>query len=120
VTGWGRQYSSGPSTDVLHVVGLWSLTNSQCTSGTLYQPSQISPDMICASAPGKDSCQGDSGGPLMYSEGGGRYYSQVGVVSWGYGCAQASAPGVYSRVTASLDWINSLSATWAGDTCPPP
>ena len=120
VTGWGRQYTSGPSPDLLHMAGVRSLTNSQCTTDTLYRPDQITPDMICAAAPGRDSCQGDSGGPLMYPEAGGRYYSQVGVVSWGYGCAQASAPGVYSRVTASLAWVNSLSASWAGETCPHP
>ena len=140
VTGWGRQDSSGPSSDLLHRVGVRTLTNSQCTTDTLYQPGQITNNMICAAASGKvysvvsssntrtytafisgqDSCQGDSGGPLIYPEGGGRYYSQVGVVSWGYGCALATAPGVYSRVTAVLDWINSGATAWGGDICPHP
>ncbi|WP_162873018.1 S1 family peptidase [Austwickia chelonae] len=53
---------------------------------------------FCASAEGKDSCRGDSGGPIMRKVAG-RYY-QIGVVSWGKGCAQKNNPGFYTS-TAS-------------------
>ena len=53
----------------------------------------------------KDSCQGDSGGPMIFPEGGGRFFSVVGVTSLGKGCAKPRSPGVYARVTAQLKWI---------------
>ncbi|CUS57911.1 MULTISPECIES: serine protease [unclassified Hyphomonas] len=63
---------------------------------------------ICAGAGGVDSCQGDSGGPLML-----RSYEhgpvQIGVVSWGLGCARPDSPGIYMRVSAYSGWISAVT-----------
>merc|ERR1712051_906056 len=64
---------------------------------------QISGNMMCANDNGEDSCQGDSGGPLVIRSRTGDV--QVGVVSWGVGCAHRDFPGVYARVSAQYHWI---------------
>jgi len=117
VTGWGTLSSGGSQPSVLYEVDVNTQRNAECTnSATAYSSSDITSNMICASNPGKDSCQGDSGGPLVTLENN-RYYSLIGVVSWGYGCAQSNAPGVYSRVTQQMGWINSNTQ---GTTCAKP
>ncbi|KZS06770.1 putative Trypsin-7 [Daphnia magna] len=73
------------------------LDNSVCTRQ--YNTSFILTIMMCASAPGKDTYQNDSGGPL-YVNG-----IQVGITSWGFGCADPNFAGIYARVTTYVDWI---------------
>ncbi len=52
----------------------------------------------------KDSCQGDSGGPLVVFDQQNEPV-QVGVVSWGEGCARAKKYGIYSKVSHAYQWI---------------
>ena len=66
----------------------------------------VRPTNICAGYPkgGKSVCSGDSGGPAVWLDSGNRAY-QLGVVSWGVGCALPNYPAVYTRVTEYLGWI---------------
>merc|ERR1712123_219137 len=104
VSGWGTTQSGGSQANVLMEVEVDVMTNTDCTTFPhVYSPEQITDRMMCAAAPNKDSCQGDSGGPLVTQNP--SLFELIGVVSWGYGCAAADAPGVYSRVTTVLPWI---------------
>uniref|UniRef100_A0A8I3N526 Serine protease 48 n=2 Tax=Canis lupus familiaris TaxID=9615 RepID=A0A8I3N526_CANLF len=99
VTGWGTRSLLLP------------LPVSACEK--LYNPigpalpeleSVIQDDEICAGdiLNKKDSCKGDSGGPLSCHING--VWIQIGLVSWGIGCAE-SLPGVYTSVIYYQKWI---------------
>ncbi|XP_063876161.1 trypsin-1-like [Scylla paramamosain] len=116
VTGWGTLSSGGSQPKKLQEVTVPTMTNDQCKA-TGYAASEISDNMICAgvSEGGKDSCQGDSGGPMVTLAESGKM-KQIGVVSWGYGCASARFPGVYTRVGNYVSWIR---GNISGSTCSP-
>ena len=102
VTGWGKLNSSGPQSDILQEVNVTTISNQECRAS--YGHHRITDNMICAQAAGRDSCQGDSGGPLAVLGQDGSY-RQIGVVSWGRGCARPGYPGVYTRLSSLLGWI---------------
>lgn len=95
----------GGMSDVLNDVQVDMASDDKCESQ--YGTDTFSPDlMLCAGVEGggKDTCQGDSGGPIMDDTTG----TQVGVVSYGIGCARASHFGVYARVSAVTEWIEEM------------
>ena len=106
VTGWGTTAAQGNVSRVLREVELPLLTTKECQQ---YLSSAVTSNMLCTYMEGKDACQGDSGGPLTCTNADG-HYSLVGVVSWGYGCAAASSPGVYTKVTNYIDWIQKVTS----------
>lgn len=58
---------------------------------------------------GTDSCQGDSGGPIYQWMGPQKRAYVIGVVSRGTGCGNLNSPGIFTRITAHLDWIKEVS-----------
>jgi len=109
VSGWGTLSSGGQMPDKLMAVTVPFVTNEVCNSSEAYN-GQIQDTEICAGIKegGKDSCQGDSGGPLVYTHN--NEFYQVGVVSWGEGCADANKYGVYGNVATLKGWIDSAMA----------
>ena len=113
--GWGGrdgyepgQGPTGNFPDRLHEVDTNLLTNQQCRNtfaaslGTIPEATGVTDRMVCTEAPGKSACQGDSGGPLLIDTNTG--YQQIGIVSWGRGCAASGYPGVYARIAEFEQW----------------
>ncbi|MEJ1275238.1 transmembrane protease serine 4 [Cricetulus griseus] len=104
VIGWGfTEQNGGSMSDVLLQASIQLIDSTRCNAEDAYQ-GEVTSEMVCAGTPqgGVDACQGDSGGPLMYHSG---HWQIVGIVSWGYGCGSPSTPGVYTKVSAFLNWI---------------
>lgn len=113
VLGFGTTDISNPSRavypDTLQMANLQHITNEMCASTTvngesLYQ-GEIFEEMLCATATNADACSGDSGSGLIRRGSSEGLDLQVGIVSWGRGCAVY--PGVYSRVSKGFKWIRS-------------
>ncbi|XP_035892188.1 venom protease-like [Anopheles stephensi] len=114
IAGWGRTKETGFEAKVLQELQIPILENEECSQlykkiRKLFSQKQFNDAVLCAGRleGGKDSCQGDSGGPLMlpYLVNRKFHYFQIGVVSYGVGCARAEIPGVYTRVAKFVDWI---------------
>lgn len=106
VAGWGRTVDDDKSdpSRLLMEAEINIINSSKCYAGE----GLMKPGMICANAPGKDSCQGDSGGPLVC------HGQLAGIVSWGYQCASAEYPGVYTDLVkynnlSAISWLKSTS-----------
>jgi trypsin len=101
VTGWGATSQGGAGSDILREALVPIVSDSVCGQSDVYGSAFSATVMVCAGflTGGVDSCQGDSGGPLVSPLGDGQW-RLVGVVSWGDGCAQPNAPGVYTRIGA--------------------
>ena len=115
LAGWGltMQGNRTSAPAILREVDVPVISNSECRYALgSYYGSFIEADNMCAGVPvgGIDSCQGDSGGPGLYQDGNKRAY-HIGVVSWGLGCGQPNAPGVYARTTEYLNWIEQTTGT---------
>ncbi|XP_019619961.1 PREDICTED: cubilin-like [Branchiostoma belcheri] len=104
ITGWGDTQGTGDA-NILKQARVPVVRHEACRN-TYGSTRPVTRFMMCAGYPegGHDTCQGDSGGPLVCSRRG--TWVLDGVTSWGEGCAIPGYPGVYTRVSAFLGWIN--------------
>lgn len=104
IMGWGADQEGGAQQRYLLKAVVPFVDDDEC--GAAYGASFDAPTEICAGFPegGVDACQGDSGGPMIARDDSGEAV-QVGIVSWGSGCARAGYPGVYAQVSYSAEEI---------------
>ncbi|MFT6877269.1 MAG: secreted trypsin-like serine protease [Granulosicoccus sp.] len=78
---------------------------ARCNSIVSYQ-GLVTHRQVCAGFidGGVDACAGDSGGPLFIIEDGA--IIQMGITSFGNGCALANFYGIYTSVTHMLPWLS--------------
>ena len=106
LAGFGLTGNGGGGGETLQEAALPVSDPDTCRAQSFYDAAEISDNMLCAgfSDGGVDSCQGDSGGPLSLAlPGVGERL--IGLVSWGYDCAEAGYPGVYTRIARFYDWL---------------
>nr|XP_027795124.1 tissue-type plasminogen activator isoform X3 [Marmota flaviventris] len=111
LSGYGKHEASSPFySERLKEAHVRLYPSSRCTSQYMFNKT-VTNNMLCAGdtrsggnqANLHDACQGDSGGPLVCVKD--KRMTLVGIISWGLGCGQKDVPGIYTKVTNYLDWI---------------
>ncbi|MFF3752178.1 S1 family peptidase [Streptomyces sp. NPDC002018] len=110
VAGWGAATEGGGQQRYLLKASVPFVSDASCDAS--YGGDVIVGEEICAgyAQGGTDTCQGDSGGPMFRKDNAGAFV-QVGIVSWGNGCARPNYPGVYTEVSTFASAIASAAST---------
>ncbi|MFI9120816.1 S1 family peptidase [Streptomyces bikiniensis] len=110
VAGWGAAREGGAQQRYLLKANVPFVSDASCKAS--YGNELVPAEEICAgyAQGGTDTCQGDSGGPMFRKDNAGAWV-QVGIVSWGQGCARPNYPGVYTEVSTFAAAIKSAAAT---------
>ncbi|CAH1405889.1 unnamed protein product [Nezara viridula] len=127
-TGWGRTGYAEATSDQLLEAEIDIYNNTECerlmfSTYSTKSPLGYQPElMFCAGVPdgSRDTCTGDSGGPLItfgtlkkqWSLGAGLRQKpriQIGITSYGNNCGLPDSPGVYTRVSNYIPWIEEVA-----------
>lgn len=106
VVGWGVT-QAGVGADILQRAQVPVVDTATCRKFYADYGITLAPNTLCAGYEegGIDACTGDSGGPLLWWNNGQQRWEQIGIISWGSGCAEAGVYGVYTEVAGFLPWI---------------
>lgn len=110
--GWGATETTYRSNQ-LRFVDIPLVDHGTCKGSYSDEGYIVHDDMICAGYlnGGQDACSGDSGGPLLRPNPQSQNdidspWIQIGIVSWGEGCAKTDSFGVYASVLVYSSWIS--------------
>ena len=106
VVGWGVT-QDGVGADVLQRAQVPLVNTATCREFYAEYGIVLAANTLCAGYEqgGIDACTGDSGGPLLTWDNRQRSWMQIGIISWGSGCAEAGVYGVYTEVAGFSTWI---------------
>ncbi|MEU7370127.1 serine protease [Streptomyces hygroscopicus] len=113
VAGWGAAVEGGGQQRYLLKATVPFVDDATCKAA---YSELVTGEEICAGnveKGGVDTCQGDSGGPMFRKDDSGQWI-QVGIVSWGEGCARPGKPGVYTEVSTFAKDIKAGAAQLGG------
>ncbi|WP_412542456.1 trypsin-like serine protease [Longispora sp. K20-0274] len=118
IMGWGAATEGGAQQRYLLKAQVPFVNDTTCKAAGGDYSNLVVAEEICAGLTqgGVDTCQGDSGGPMTKVVNG--VPVQIGIVSWGEGCARAGKPGVYTQVSNFAAAIKA-AADSIGGTIPP-
>jgi len=104
VQGWGCTSYDSSVIQIARSVDLPALDDSQCTKTS---DSSVGRTRLCAGykLSSKGLCKGDSGSPLVCRDTVGEW-RQAGIASFTSATSPGDVPGVFTRVSAYMDWIN--------------
>lgn len=113
--GWGETSHHGPIAEHLQVMELREANHTICKKSYLNAGERkldhgVDDDsQLCAGKENVDTCLGDSGGPLQTKhtkhE---KAYTIIGITSFGKPCLLTNKPGVYTRVSHYVEWIENI------------
>ena len=108
IVGWGAISFANEATavypDDLRSASVPFVSRDVCNAPTSYNGYVVG-FLTCAGFPagGVDTCVGDSGGPLFGEVDG--VVQQIGITSFGQGCAQPNFFGIYTHVPSYIPWL---------------
>ncbi|XP_059184841.1 elastase-1-like [Centropristis striata] len=108
ITGYGLTSTGGVMSNRMREAYLPVVDHETCTSSGWWG-STIKTTMICAGGGAQSACNGDFGGPLNCLVNGKYYVHGIASFVSGMGCNAAQKPTVFTRVSAYIEWINSVS-----------